>query len=380
MYKRQEQQYAQFVALAHDGRTPYRWQFRLMRYVAQEGRWPDRISVPTASGKTSVIDIHVFLNAMVGLAEDESRKEHEILSCLPLRLIPRRLALTVNRRSLVDDQFDEADELCGKIHTSESMIHYKEGLKLRAGVHDGLPHTDKPSVMNVVELRGGLAYQRDWRYYPQTCAVICATPDMFGSRLLFRGYGTSRTMRSMEAGLLAYDTVLVADEAHLSRQLLETAQQVDRIESMADYPLSEYVSPLQVVETTATPASEGAKRTSVEIEQEDLTVDTSLADRLCKPKSVVLDCTSATEKEEIQKIVDICVGMIQNQESGEYGETGNGVVGCIVNTVKKAKQVAKELSTQLKKAGISRPVASYIGPMRAYDKKKSLRQCAMLCR
>lgn len=73
-----EQQYAQFVALAHDGRTPYRWQFRLMRYVAQEGRWPDRISVPTASGKTSVIDIHVFLNAMVGLAEGESRKEHEI--------------------------------------------------------------------------------------------------------------------------------------------------------------------------------------------------------------------------------------------------------------------------------------------------------------
>ena len=34
-----EQQYAQFVALAHDGRTPYRWQFRLMRYVVQEGRW-----------------------------------------------------------------------------------------------------------------------------------------------------------------------------------------------------------------------------------------------------------------------------------------------------------------------------------------------------
>ena len=177
--------------------------------------------------------------------------------------------------------------------------------------------------MNVVELRGGIASQRDWRYYPQTCAVICATPDMFGSRLLFRGYGTSRTMRSMEAGLLAYDTVLVADEAHLSRQLLETAQQVDRIESMADYPLSEYVSPLQVVETTATPASEDAKRTSVEIEQEDLTVETSLADRLCKPKPVVLDCTSATEKEEIQKIVDTCVGMIQNQESGEYGETGN---------------------------------------------------------
>ena len=45
---------------------------------------------------------------------------------------------------------------------------------------------------------------------------------------------------------------------------------------------------------------------------------------------------------------------------------------CIVNTVKKAKQVAKELSAQLKKAGIRRPVASYIGPMRAYDKKKIL--------
>lgn len=42
-------------------------------------------------------------------------------------------------------------------------------------------------------------------------------------------------MRSMEAGLLAYDTVLVADEAHLSRQLLETAQQVDRIESIPNH-------------------------------------------------------------------------------------------------------------------------------------------------
>ena len=363
-----EQRYVKFVGLAHDGRAPYRWQCRLMRYIVQEGRWPDRIAAPTASGKTSVIDIHVFLNAMAGLAEDEGQEEHELFSCLPLRRIARRLALTVNRRSLVDDQFDEANELCEKIHKDEAMARYKHGLMLRSGAHDDLPCAEEPAALNVVELRGGIAPQRDWRYYPQTCAVICATPDMFGSRLLFRGYGTSRTMRPMEAGLLAYDTVLVADEAHLSRQLLETARQVGRIEGMAEHPLGEYVSPLQVVETTATPADENAKQSSVEIEDNDFAVDEALANRLCKPKPVVSDYTSATEKEEIQKIVDTCVGLIQNQESGGSVETGNGVVGCMVNTVKKAKQVAKELSKQLKKAGISHPVASYIGPMRAYDK------------
>mgnify|MGYP002644207540 CR=1 FL=1 len=255
--------FKEFIAAVHSShesnlpvRTPYQWQIRLMLYVAEHGYWPRSIGAPTASGKTSVIDIHVFLNAMAGL----SLVEGNGLFDLPLRNIPRRLALTVNRRSLVDDQFDEACALQDKMQiehvANDGLDVYRDGLKLRAAINDGTKSDSAIPRMIAVELRGSISPDREWRYYPQTCAVICATPDMFGSRLLFRGYGTSRTMRSMEAGLLAYDTVLIVDEAHLSQQLLKTAQQVARIENMADAPIARQVSPLQVVETTATPVSE----------------------------------------------------------------------------------------------------------------------------
>lgn len=258
-----------FIATVHPGeagqpaRKPYQWQIRLMLYVVEHGRWPQSIGAPTASGKTSVIDIHVFLNAMAGIASVAGSEVAQELGGLPLQRIPRRLVLTVNRRSLVDDQFEEADMLRDRLqsddHSDDGLRLYRRGLDLRSAVDDGLAQENKSLRMITAELRGGISPNREWRYYPQTCAVICATPDMFGSRLLFRGYGTSRTMRSMEAGLLAYDTVLIADEAHLSRQLLETACQVSRIENMAETPLSSQVTPLQVVETTATPASGNAE-------------------------------------------------------------------------------------------------------------------------
>ena len=235
--------FEEFVAAVHSDvkenqpvRKPYQWQIRLMLHVAEHGCWPQGIGAPTASGKTSVIDIHVFLNAMAGLISTEESADTQILADLPLQRIPRRLALTVNRRSLVDDQFDEACALQNKMQSEndkdDGLDVYRKGLNLRSAVNDGIKRELPNPQMIVVELRGGASPDREWRYYPQTCAVICATPDMFGSRLLFRGYGTSATMRSMEAGLLAYDTVLIADEAHLSRQLLRTARQVTRIENM----------------------------------------------------------------------------------------------------------------------------------------------------
>ena len=225
--------FEEFVAVVHPSgddqpvRKPYQWQIRLMLYVAGHGHWPQGIGAPTASGKTCVIDIHVFLNAMAGLVSAEGSAESQKLAGVPLQRIPRRLALTVNRRSLVDDQFDEASALQKRIQAenneNDKLDIYRKGLDLRSAINDGLQPESPSPRMIAVELRGGVSPDREWRYYPQTCAVICATPDMFGSRLLFRGYGTSRTMRSMEAGLLAYDTVLIVDEAHLSRQLLKTA-------------------------------------------------------------------------------------------------------------------------------------------------------------
>lgn len=82
--------FKEFIAAVHSShesnlpvRTPYQWQIRLMLYVAEHGYWPRSIGAPTASGKTSVIDIHVFLNAMAGL----SLVEGNGLFDLPLRNI-----------------------------------------------------------------------------------------------------------------------------------------------------------------------------------------------------------------------------------------------------------------------------------------------------
>lgn len=367
-------QFKEFIAAVHSNhasnlpaRTPYQWQIRLMLYVAEHGHWPQSIGAPTASGKTSVIDVHVFLNAMAGLEED-------ILAGLPLRRIPRRLALTVNRRSLVDDQFAEAsalqDKMQGDGNDNDGLDTYREGLRLRSAFEDGIKDGSRPPRMIAVELRGGISSDREWRYYPLTCAVICATPDMFGSRLLFRGYGTSRAMRSLEAGILAYDTVLIADEAHLSRQLLETARQVARIENMAETPLARQVSPLQVVETTATPASEDVDSV-VSVLESDFATDIALSKRLHQPKPVTVNFDFEKSKDEIDAIVEQSLSLIQsNIEADESNDSDAHVLGCILNTVKKARLVADKLEKACKKNGIKRSIDVYIGPMRTYDKRK----------
>ena len=369
-----------FIAAVHpsgDGRParkPYQWQIRLMLYVAGHGYWPQGIGAPTASGKTCVIDIHVFLNAMAGLADTENEPGSRALAGLPLQHVPRRLVLTVNRRSLVDDQFDEANELQKRMQAEASeddeLAIYRKGLELRSAIDDGIEQESPSPRMIAVELRGGISPNREWRYYPQTCAIICATPDMFGSRLLFRGYGTSRTMRSMEAGLLAYDTVLIVDEAHLSRQLLKTARQVARIENMAENPLAKRIAPLQVVETTATPASDDAHN-MVSVEESDFDIDSALKQRLCTPKFVFARLDFEKSKDEIDAIVSKCVELIhENEEADQLSDSDPHVLGCVLNTLDKGKAVAKALAKQCKKEGIQRPIDVYVGPMRACDKGK----------
>ena len=372
--------FEEFVAVVHPSgddqpvRKPYQWQIRLMLYVAGHGHWPQGIGAPTASGKTCVIDIHVFLNAMAGLVSAEGSAESQKLAGVPLQRIPRRLALTVNRRSLVDDQFDEASALQKRIQAenneSDKLDIYRKGLDLRSPINDALTPESPSPRMIAVELRGGVSPDREWRYYPQTCAVICATPDMFGSRLLFRGYGTSRTMRSMEAGLLAYDTVLIVDEAHLSRQLLKTARQVARIENMAKKPLVRQIAPLQVVETTATPASDDT-HDAVSVEEADFDIDSALKKRLCTPKFVFASLDFKKPKDEIDAIVSKCVELIHdNEEADRLNDSDPHVLGCVLNTLDKGKAVAKALAKQCKKEGIHRPIDVYVGPMRAYDKHK----------
>ena len=136
-------------------------------------------------------------------------------------------------------------------------------------------------------LRGGSVPSRSWHDYPAACAVLCATPDMWGSRLLFRGYGTSAKAAPREAGLLAFDSVVLVDEAHLARQLLETARRVAQLAQVAERPLTG-VPALQVVEVSATPGERAAAgRTTVAVDADDL-AEEHLAARLTRPKPVTV--------------------------------------------------------------------------------------------
>ena len=337
--------FTEFFAAVHGGHEPFRWQERLLDQVLT-GRWPDRIDAPTGAGKTAVIDVHVFAIALMAAETTTVR-------------VPRRLALVVDRRTLVDDQHEHARALADLLASATGdgvvarVAQALRGLRVGAG-RDGREQELDPLVVG--SLRGGLPASRAWRDDPVACAVINATPDMWGSRLLLRGYGASRYARPREAGLLARDSVVVVDEAHLVRQLLGTARRVIELQGCAEEELA--VPALQVVETTATPSTAGG--ITVGVEEADFAGDTELARRLCTAKPVrtlPLPTWPLPDKGPARRAgVRELAGAAQRLRA-EYGAT----VGCLVNTV----GVAVEITKELQDAGLT--VELLCGRLRPHD-------------
>lgn len=359
--------FTQFIAEVHPGRTPYQWQLRLLETIISNGAWPKLIKAPTGAGKTNVIDIHVFLNAMAGSM---------------IGALPRRLILVVGRRALVDSQFQYAQELRESIFTLQgdqntvaSRVYL--GLGRRAGLDTSGPSgLQDAAILPIANIRGGgtdtMAVRR-WQIDPLACSIFCMTPDMFGSRLLFGGYGVSKSGRPVAASLLSMDSVAVIDEAHLNRQLLFTAGRIPELDSFA---LSSLPLPrLQVVASTATPTqdqdqsndiqhSPGVVRSGadiVEVTEDDLKTDTQLADRLTKPKLFTLNTVDGKpgDKKFVQTVLDLCMELDEDSD-------GTRPVGVIVNSPKTATVISQALKTQY---GVE-AVATIVGRMRPYDRDR----------
>ena len=228
------ERFSAFYVAANGGSRPYPWQCALVERVAATGRWPD-IAAPTGAGKTAVVDVHVFLVAEHAAGARIARP-------------PRRLILVAPRRVLVDDQYERALRLARLLH--EADLHDSEGESMLAGVARALRTLalaevgDGQPAVGVWRLRGGVAPETGWRLEPAACQIICSTPQMWGSRMLMRGYLSTRAARNLESGLLAHDAVAVIDEAHLHERLLETAR---RVAAFDRGPL-----PLQVAGMSAT--------------------------------------------------------------------------------------------------------------------------------
>ncbi len=233
--------FAEFFEAVHDYR-PFPWQRMLLEKIAAGADWPQVIDLPTASGKTACIDIAVFALALQAVTSPQSRTA------------PRRIFFAVDRRIVVDEAFDRAAKLAGKLAEATNGILKDTADRLRQ-VSGG------ESPLAVSRLRGGIARtQQHWSENPLQAAVITSTVDQLGSRLLFRSYGGSPLMAPIHAALTAYDSLIILDEAHCARPFMQT------VASVRDYLDSEKWSsgkvriamPLKLVVMSATAPLEDA--------------------------------------------------------------------------------------------------------------------------
>jgi CRISPR-associated endonuclease/helicase Cas3 len=203
---------AEFERLFEDltGKPPMSWQTRLFCGCFEDGRLPDVIDLPTGLGKTMVMAIWLIARA----------KQPEN--------VPTRLIYVVDRRTVVDQATDLAETL-------------RDKCKSVLGI-------ESPAIST---LRGQLADNREWSRDPTRPAIVIGTVDLIGSALLFSGYRSSYKRRPLEAGLLGQDSLLVLDEAHLSKPfegLLGALDQFNTCRGNGESP----VKPLRVVRMSAT--------------------------------------------------------------------------------------------------------------------------------
>lgn len=190
-------------------REPFPWQARLAREVAKCGTWRRQVGVPTGLGKTACLDIAVWwLASQADLPPAQ-------------RTAPTRIWWVVNRRLLVDSTHSHAVALSTKLESPEAQGLTGEDAIVVSGVADRLRTLAAGSgrlPLEVIRLRGGVSTGRPSD--PSAPAVVLSTLPMFGSRLLFRGYGSSRGLRPVDAALAGTDSLVLLDEAHLAPHLM----------------------------------------------------------------------------------------------------------------------------------------------------------------
>ncbi len=216
-----------FTALDPHGNAPFSWQERLAQTVCSKTDVADVVDLPTGSGKTAIINVSLF-----HLAFDLSRNSKR---CAPLRI-----AWVVDRRLIVDDAYDRAKHIAQALDRAENGILKTVADLFRAMAGSGAP------PLTVQRLRGGMPREGDWARTPTQPTVLASTVDQVGSRLLFRGYGVSPSMRPIHAGLLGTDTLLILDEVHLAEPFRQTLEMIGRFDHTSN-------APGRVMQLSATP-------------------------------------------------------------------------------------------------------------------------------
>ncbi|HEY6304781.1 MAG TPA: type I-U CRISPR-associated helicase/endonuclease Cas3 [Terriglobales bacterium] len=303
-----------FHQAVHSGRKPFDWQDRLLRQIVSERAWPRVLDLPTGSGKTTCIDIALF-----ALALDSSTPPRE-------RWCPRRIAMVVDRRVVVDQAAERGHKLLNALTTSSAheVIAVREALASLAGPDD--------EPLGVFTLRGGIPKDDGWARTPDQPLVIASTVDQVGSRLLIQGYGVSPGMRPVHAGLAGNDMLILLDEVHLSQPFKQTLERLGRLRER--YRGNGLPQRFQFAFLSATPGdAEGAR---FELSPAELAPECLLGPRLYakKPTRIV----EVSGREDLAKRV----------ASEAKSLTGmHDVVAAVVNRVDTALSVFSELKEMM---------------------------------
>ena len=327
------EQFGEFFEAVY-GHPPFPWQIRLAHRAVSansvEQGWPDALDLPTASGKTSCIDIAVF-----ALACQAQRPPHE-------RSAPRRIFFVVDRRVIVDDTYERAKTLQQALAGAESGILKEVRDSLYSVFRVGMPSEKEKNLrenkpLDVFKMRGG-AYRDDrWTLSPLQPAVIVSTVDQFGSRLLFRGYGPSPAMAPVHAGLAGNDSLVILDEAHCANPFRQTMESVGLYRSWSEDDAGVPPTPFRTTILSATPPADVADVFSIDDDDRNHHV---LSNRIncSKPASMVLAPDANNERGHDRwalRLADAAQSLVSDKRRR---------IAVMVNRVATAKAVRSNLS------------------------------------
>lgn len=332
------------------GCEPYDWQLKLAELAAQ-GQWPGAVDLPTGCGKTACIDIAIFALACQANLQAEKR------------LAPRRIFFCVNRRIIVDEAFQRARRIAEALWRADvdstvndsPVARVAEALRVVAGTQED--STSPP--LDAMELRGGIHNDSRWARSITQPSVVCTTLDQLGSRLLFRGYGTTRNSAPIQSALIAYDSLILLDEAHISEPFRQTLEQIRGFvgdAKWAEAPID--MHSFVLVPMTATPNETMVKQGVVELTATDRK-NRNLQPRLTTSKPAELRFCSSVLKESLA-----ITELLKAQQPL--------AIGIIVNRITTAKEIYQTLIEQAGESDETEPqppdIELVIGSMRPLDR------------
>ena len=321
------------------------WQRRLLkRFIA--GDLPETIDLPTGLGKTSVMAIWLVARAGGGA-------------------VPRRLVYVVDRRTVVDQATELAEQLQKVVERDRELA---DGLDLEG------------RRLPISTLRGQFADNREWLHDPSLPAIVVGTVDMVGSRLLFSGYGVRRGMRPYHAALLGVDALHLVDESHLVPPYLELLREIVRDQNLWGRDGKRLpVLPFKVIDMSATALDEAqddeaqAER-RFGLEKEDYE-DPQLKRRLEAPKELVLkDVDSVVDKAK-SNADDALATALAQEVWNRYAfdrEAGSKAYRYLVyaNERRVAQNVAELLRKRPEAKAKKIDVEVIVGQRRVYERKR----------